>query len=143
MMMSFAGRSPPGLTVIRSIRSSTSSPPTSLPNTVCLPLRCGVSRKVMKNWEVLDRGPLFAMDCGWSARSALALADTLRLVTHYHTPRVMLVRPLLAVLIPERLAPERLSAPPRARRITSLDLSPASDMARQGQQVQVHEINPP
>lgn len=47
--MSFVGRSPPGRTGMRSMRFSVSSPPTSLPNTVCLLFKCGVSLNVMKN----------------------------------------------------------------------------------------------
>jgi hypothetical protein len=114
---------------------------------VCLPLRCGVSRKVMKNWDVLDRGPLFAMDCGASVRTSHPGRDG-DFATHNHTPRVMLVRPLFAILIPEWLAPERLSAPPCARRITSLDLSQALDTrhrpaSRRNKANKAQEIDPP
>ena len=40
---------------------TTSRPLVTLPNTVCLPSRCGVGARVMKNWLPLVLGPAFAM----------------------------------------------------------------------------------
>ena len=44
-----------------SIAASVSSPPTTLPNTVCLLSRCLHDRYVMKNWLLLVLGPALAM----------------------------------------------------------------------------------
>jgi hypothetical protein len=49
ILIGFTGLSFVGFTFTRSIFSSTSSPPTTFPNTVCLLSRCGVARKVIKN----------------------------------------------------------------------------------------------
>jgi len=45
-----------------SIDLTTSIPLVTLPNTQCLPSRCGVGTVVMKNWLPLVLGPALAMD---------------------------------------------------------------------------------
>src|SRR5205814_5302953 len=49
-------------------------PEITTPKTPCLPFRCGVGPKVMKNWEPLVLGPAFAIDRipGWSCLRARA-----------------------------------------------------------------------
>lgn len=51
----FSGLSVPSFRLTFSMASSTSSPPTSLPNTVCFLSRWGVALKVTYHWDLQER----------------------------------------------------------------------------------------
>lgn len=110
------GRSVFGLSGNRSNASRTSSPPTSLPKTVCFSSRCGVSLNVRNHCDPLVSLPLFAMD------RVLFVSQFSSMGGELLPSRVMFGRPLEVILISEWRAPERLSPRPCTRGITSLYL---------------------
>ena len=70
----FAGRSVPGFTANFSKTSSTSSPPTRFPNTVCFLSRWGVGLNVMNHWDLNNP----TTETKWGNRSFVTNAEDSR-----------------------------------------------------------------
>lgn len=129
------GRSVFGLRGNRSNASRTSSPPTSLPKTVCFSSKCGVSLNVRNHCDPLVSLPLFAMDrvlfvgqFGSSTEGELLPS------------RIMFGRPLEVIFISEWRAPERLSSRSCARGITGLYLRWMSSQVTHSNTLTPHKV---
>mmetsp|Transcript_3391 Transcript_3391/g.13816 ORF Transcript_3391/g.13816 Transcript_3391/m.13816 type:complete len:297 (+) Transcript_3391:332-1222(+) len=70
----------------RSISASTSTPPTSRPNTVCFPSRWRALLYVMKNWDPLVCGPLLAMESTPRPSCTRWVISSLNLSPQMHCP---------------------------------------------------------